>query len=185
MPATLAHPVPRSLIIYAAASRGDVDARAELKAMTPAERMLNAPKGLGGVAHDAFVLHGLTLSEQLITAKNSRERALLNACTRDTVSTSTNPTIVTTKEINMPATATKPAVKTPATPKTVKPAAKAPTGLTPRDLADELGTDPRTLRQVIRSLDLGVGRGSKYSFNKAQATKIRKAFASKGAKVAA
>jgi hypothetical protein len=35
--------------------------------------------------------------------------------------------------------------------------------ITTRDLADAIGTDPRTLRKFLRSIDQGVGKGSRYA----------------------
>lgn len=49
--------------------------------------------------------------------------------------------------------------------------------LTTRQVAEELGTDPRTLRKFLRSRDMGVGTGSRYEFTKKDIAKLKKGFA--------
>lgn len=51
-------------------------------------------------------------------------------------------------------------------------------GMTTRELADILGTDPKSLRVILRSLGLGVGKGRKYSLAVADLVNVRKAIAS-------
>jgi hypothetical protein len=47
--------------------------------------------------------------------------------------------------------------------KPAKPARKPGIGV--KDVAEHLGTTPLELRKFIRTLDLGVGRGSRYSWS--------------------
>lgn len=48
-------------------------------------------------------------------------------------------------------------------------------GMTTRELADILGTDPKSLRVILRSLGLGVGKGRKYSLAVSDLVNVRKA----------
>ena len=51
------------------------------------------------------------------------------------------------------------------------------TKLTTREVAEQLGTDPKTLRRFLRnSLDLHVGKGARHAFNKREVARITKAF---------
>jgi hypothetical protein len=43
-----------------------------------------------------------------------------------------------------------------------------------KQLADKLGTTPYELRKVIRSLDLGVGRGTRYAWPSMQSADVKK-----------
>lgn len=48
-------------------------------------------------------------------------------------------------------------------------------GMTTRELADMLGTNPKSLRVILRSLGLGVGKGRKYSLAANSLDLVRKA----------
>jgi hypothetical protein len=48
--------------------------------------------------------------------------------------------------------------------------------LSAKDLADQLKTDPKTLRRFLRKQGMGVGQGGRYEFEKADVTKLRKPF---------
>lgn len=43
---------------------------------------------------------------------------------------------------------------------------------TTRDIADDLGIEPKTLRVWLRDNDMGVGRGKEYKFTARQVEKI-------------
>ena len=43
------------------------------------------------------------------------------------------------------------------------------------DLAAQVDASPRRIRRVLRSLDLGVGKGSRYNLTAAQVRKVRDA----------
>jgi rubredoxin len=51
-----------------------------------------------------------------------------------------------------------------------------PTKLSTREVADKLNTDPRTLRRFLRSLEKGVGTGSRYGFEPQQVGNLKKQF---------
>jgi hypothetical protein len=55
------------------------------------------------------------------------------------------------------------------------PAADVTDGLTTADVAALVGTTPKALRVITRSLGLGVGRGRRYTFDTADVTAIRAA----------
>lgn len=49
--------------------------------------------------------------------------------------------------------------------------------MTTREVADQLGTDPKTLRRFLRnSLDLRVEKGNRHAFTKRDVQRITKAF---------
>ncbi|MBW3589524.1 MAG: hypothetical protein KY429_08915 [Actinobacteria bacterium] len=48
--------------------------------------------------------------------------------------------------------------------------------LSTKQVAEKLGTDPRTLRKFLRSRDRGVGTGSRYEFKPEQIATIKKQF---------
>lgn len=49
--------------------------------------------------------------------------------------------------------------------------------LTTRQVAEALGTDPRTLRKFLRSQERGVGAGSRYEFKQGDIADLKKGFA--------
>lgn len=49
--------------------------------------------------------------------------------------------------------------------------------LTIRQVAEALGTDPRTLRKFLRSQERGVGAGSRYEFKQGDIADLKKGFA--------
>lgn len=46
--------------------------------------------------------------------------------------------------------------------------------VTTKDLAAKLGAEPRELRKLIRTLDLGVGRGSRYGWDSMSDPTVKK-----------
>jgi hypothetical protein len=53
---------------------------------------------------------------------------------------------------------------------------KKNTAMTTREVAEAVGTDPRTLRKFLRSRDMGVGAGSRYEFKADDLPELKKAF---------
>lgn len=47
-----------------------------------------------------------------------------------------------------------------------------PNGTTPAELAEQHNTSQRRVRRVLRSLDLGVGRGKRYNLNAKQVKQV-------------
>lgn len=50
--------------------------------------------------------------------------------------------------------------------------------LTTREVAEKLGTDPRTLRRFLRAKDKGVGTGARYEFEPRDIAPLKKSFTS-------
>jgi hypothetical protein len=55
-----------------------------------------------------------------------------------------------------------------------QPASTSQTPVNAASLAEHLGTDPRTLRGFIRSMDLGVGFGSRYTWASMKDPQVKK-----------
>lgn len=51
------------------------------------------------------------------------------------------------------------------------------TALTTRDVAERLGTDPRTLRVFLRATSQGVGSGARYAFTTKDVAPMKAKFA--------
>lgn len=60
--------------------------------------------------------------------------------------------------------------------KSDNPGNAGPEGLTPKEMAAELGIEPRQFRIFLRSKQLNVGRGKRYHFPKGEAAKLVKEY---------
>lgn len=181
--------------LYATAIRGDAEAIAELKAMTPADRAAICPPGLSGLARKRFINEGMTGAEQRAEAQGKRlaaeaaeEKAAKAAARKAARKGTTDTDTDTTEENEMPATTTrKPRTRKadagPAdltaklnaaiTPKgkTTRKAPAATDGFTAAQVAKDAGIDARKFRGFLRTK--GIARQFP---NKAAAAKAVKAF---------